>query len=79
MKIGEAIKLAALKVFCKDENGTRGLRRIVEGKASKREWQRISLKLKTINRRIPLKSCYGYIKEIKQALQKFTPYKPRVG
>ncbi len=79
MKIGEARELAALKILCRDEGGARGLRRIVESRASGREWQRIAVKLKTLNRKIPLKSCYGYIKQIKQALQKFKPYKPEIG
>ena len=79
MKIGEAMKLASLKVFCKDEGGVRGLRRIIEGRASEREWQRTAVKLKTLNRRIPLKSCYGYIEEIKKNLASFGPYSPRIG
>ena len=79
MKIGEVMKLAAFKIFCRDDGGVRGFRRIVEEIGSRREWQRISPKLKTLNRRIPLKSCYGYIKQIKQALQKFKPYKPEIG
>lgn len=78
MKIGEAMRFAALKIFCKDDGGARGLRRIIEGRASEREWQRIAVKLKTLNRRIPLKSCYGYIKQIKQSLQSFKPYKPEM-
>ncbi|MEK7611975.1 MAG: hypothetical protein AAB407_01395 [Patescibacteria group bacterium] len=78
MKIGEAMKLATLKIFCKDEGGAKGLRRIIEERASTREWDRISSKLKTLNRRISLKSCHGYIKEIKQALQRFKPYKPEI-
>ncbi len=78
MKIGEVMKLAAFKIFCRDDGGVRGFRRIVEETASKREWQRISAKLKTLNRRIPLKSCYGYIKQIKQSLQKFKPYNPKI-
>jgi hypothetical protein len=78
MKIGEAMKLAALKLFCRDDEGVRGFRRIVEGKSSEREWQRIAVKLKSLNRRIPLNSCYGYIEELKENLRKFEPYSPEI-
>lgn len=75
MKTAQAMKLVALKMFCKADGGVRGLRSIIEPRAGERRWQRVTADIKTLNRRIPLKSCYGYIKEIKQTLQKFKPYK----
>jgi hypothetical protein len=79
MKLARAIQRTALIVLCKAEGGTRGLRNVAEPRAGRRTWQRIAAEIKALNRRIPLRSCYGYIKEIKQALQKFEPYKPEIG
>lgn len=74
MSFNTAKNLVMLKIFCKEEGGARAFRRIVERRASLRTWQRIAPKLKTLNREIPLQSCYGYIGEIKKALQDFKPY-----
>ena len=79
MKLDKAFKLSALKLFCKDKDGARGLRNIVEARSGRRKWQQVAAEIKTLNRKIPLKSCHSYIKEIKQALQKFKPYKPEIG
>lgn len=80
MKFDKAVKLTALKLFCKDKGGARSLRGIVEARiGGERKWQRVAADIKTLNRRISLKSCHGYIREIKQALQKFKPYKPEIG
>jgi hypothetical protein len=76
MKLGRAMKLAYIKSLCKDQDGARGLRNIIEPKFGRREWQRIAAEIKTLNRKIPLKSCHSYIKEIKEGIQKFKPYKP---
>ncbi len=76
MTVARAMNLVALKLCCKAEGGVRGLRGIIEARSSQRKWQRTSKDIKTLNRRIPLKSCHSYIKEIKQAIQKFKPYKP---
>lgn len=78
MKIGKAMKLAHIKSLCKDEGGSRGFRDIIEQKFGRREWQRIAAEIKGLNRKIPLKSCHSYMKDIKQALQKFKPYKPEI-
>jgi len=75
MSVDEAVKLVALKLLCKDECGVKGLRKIVETRASKRKWQRVAKQLKTLNQKIALKSCYGYISEIKKTLQQFKPYR----
>lgn len=79
MKLAQAIKHTALIVLSKADGGIRGFRNIAEPRAGRRRWQRIAAEIRILNRRIPLKSCYGYIKEIKQALQKFKPYKPEIG
>jgi hypothetical protein len=78
MKYDTAAKLAALKLFCKDKDGSRGLRNIVEARGGERKWQRVAKDIKILNRKISLKSCHDYIGEIKQAVQKFKPYKPEI-
>jgi hypothetical protein len=78
IKIDEAMKLTTLKVLCKDKDGIKGLRSIVEPRAGQRKWQRIAPKIKTLNQKIGIKSCHDYIRQIKQSLQKFKPYKPKV-
>jgi hypothetical protein len=79
MKLGRAMKLGYIKSLCKDQDGARGLRNIIEPKFGRREWQRITAEIKTLNRKIPLKSCHSYIKEIKEGIKKFKPYKPEIG
>ena len=78
MKLGKAMKLGYIKALCKDKDGARGLKNFIEPAFGRREWQRIASEIKTLNHKILLKSCYSYIKEIKQGLQKFKPYKPEV-
>ena len=75
IRMKDAIYLAWLWEHSKSE-GVRPLRRLLQPtKQELRNWQRISLDLKYLNTLTTASRTPSFIKDIKEALQKFEPYR----
>lgn len=71
-QLKQAIFLTGIISLCKDEEGVRGLREIVEESFSRRTWYRVvSDELKKANNAFKPTNCYGFIGQITEAINKF--------
>lgn len=70
----KALYLLGLQTVSKDK-GIKELRKLIEPKNSLRTWQRIASDLKLVNNVADLKHSHSFIRDIKQALEKFIPYR----
>jgi len=71
-QLKQAIFLTGIIALCKDEEGVRGLRAIVEESFSQRTWYRtVSDELKKANKAYKPTNCYGFISQITEAIDKF--------
>lgn len=73
MKITEAFRNLGMIYLCKDQDGIRGLRNIVEKNKSKTNWQVVDRYLKQLNNLDFQQS--SYIHEIRQQIDKFSTYR----
>ncbi len=74
-KIGTAIKLVALTVLCKDDNGFRGFRKIVEGYKQKKDWLALNRYLKKLSNGLFEKPMHGFIDDIQKSLKNFDAFR----
>lgn len=74
-KIGIAVKLVGLALLCKDEDGFRGFRKIVEGFRAKKDWIALKRYLDKLSDGFFEKPMHGFIVDIQEAINKFEAYK----
>jgi len=74
IKAGKAAQLTGLKLLCKDEEGIRGLRAVIEGLRGRDAWTSINREIKRLG---VLKSgnLHGFVGQIRQGLKVFKALK----
>ena len=76
IKILKAIKIVGLYLLCKDDDGIRGFRQIIDSHRHKRtDWQAVKQDLKQLEDEIFTSSVWGFIKDIRRELKDFKPYR----
>lgn len=76
IKILKAIKIVSLYLLCKDDEGIRGFRQIIDSHRHKRtDWQTVKRDLKQLEDEIFTSSVWGFIKDIRRELKDFKPYR----
>ena len=73
-KINTAILLTGLMLLCKDDEGIRGLRQIIETYKPKTNWLALKKYLKRFEDKIFSEPVHGFIKDIEKALKKFDSF-----
>jgi hypothetical protein len=75
-KILQAIKTVGLYMLCKDDDGIRGFRQIIDSHRHKRtDWQAVKRDLKQLEDEIFTSSVWGFIKDIRRELKDFKPFR----
>ncbi len=74
-RITTAVKLVGLTVLCKDENGFRGFRSVVEKYKQKKDWLALKRYLDKISNDFFAKPAHGFIEDIERSLKEFETYK----
>lgn len=74
-KINTAVMLTGLTLLCKDENGFRGFRGLVEKYKHKKDWLVLRRYLDKISDSFFAKPMHGFIEDIQEAIKKFEVYK----
>jgi len=73
MKITDALRNLGLILLCRDQDGIRGFRSIVDQNRSKTNWQVVNKYLKSINNNSFQPN--QFIQEIEQQINQFSTYK----
>lgn len=74
-KINTAVMLAGLTLLCKDEDGFRGFRNIVERQKQKKDWLALRRYLDKISDEFFERPRHGFIDDIQDSLNEFEAYK----
>jgi hypothetical protein len=74
-KILQAIKMTGLYMLCKDDEGIRGFRQIIDNYKTKTNWQVVKRDLKLFKDDIFINSSWGFIKDVKQGLIDFKAFR----
>lgn len=74
-KITKTIGMVGLYMLCKDDEGMRGFRQIIDGLKPKTNWEVVKRDLKLFEDEIFSNSVWGFLKNIKQELKEFKPFK----
>lgn len=74
-KINTAVMLAGLTLLCKDQDGFRGFRNIVERKKQKKDWLALKRYLDRISNEFFEKPAHGFVEDIQRSLNEFEAYK----
>lgn len=75
LTLNKALHLQALLINCKDEEGVRGFKTVINGFKPKTTWTRINNDLKKFQNPIFSQNTHGFIADIQKALKEFTAYK----
>ncbi len=76
IKILKAITVVSLYLLCKDDDGIRGFRQIIDNHRRKRaDWQVVKQNLKLFEDDIFTGSTWGFIKDIRKELKDFRPFR----
>jgi hypothetical protein len=75
IKPKEAAYLVGLDGLCKDADGIRELRGIIEKQATRRTWYRIAKDMKKLNAIQNPAHCHGWIRQVKDQIDDFQPLK----
>lgn len=75
IKPKEAAYLVGLDQLCKDGDGIREYRGMVEGQATRRTWYRIASDMKRLNTIQNPAFCHGWIKQVRDQIEAFQPLK----
>ena len=75
IKPKEAAYLVGLDQLCKDGDGIRELRGMLEKQATRRTWYRIAKDMKKLNAIQNPAHCHGWIKQIREQMESFQPLK----
>jgi hypothetical protein len=75
IKITKAINLVGFYVLCKDEEGLRGFRKIIDAYKPKTNWQVVKRDIKQFQDQIFINESWGFINDIKRELKDFKPFK----
>lgn len=73
--LNKALHLQALLINCKDEEGVRGLKTVINGYKPKTTWTRINNDLKKFQNPVFSQNTHGFIADIQRGLKEFTAYK----
>jgi hypothetical protein len=72
----KAITAVGLYMLCKDEDGMKGFRQIIDSHRRKRaDWQTVKENLKLFENEIFTGSTWGFIKDVRRELRDFKPYR----
>ena len=75
-KILQAIKAVGLYMLCKDDDGIKGFRQIIDShRRNRADWQTVKENLKQFEDEIFASSVWGFIKDIRRELRDFKPYR----
>lgn len=74
-KITKAINLVGFYSLCKDEEGIRGFRKIIDAYKPKTNWQVVKQDIKQFQDKIFTSQSWGFINDIKRELKDFKPFK----
>jgi hypothetical protein len=77
MQVKQAVYLVGLNTLCNDEGGIRGLRAILEKRQSPRGWYRITDGIVLLNEGRSDRHLHGWVRQIRQAIGEFKPYRIR--
>lgn len=75
LTLNKALYLQSLLINCKDEEGVRGLKTVINGYKPKTTWTRINNDLKKFKNPIFSQNTHGFIADIQRELKEFTTYK----
>lgn len=75
MRAKDAMYLVGLNVLCGNEGGIRELRAILEKRQSQRGWYRITDGIALLNASRSDRNLHGWIKQIRDTLKHFEPYR----
>lgn len=75
IKIIKAIKMVGLYVLCKDGEGMRGFRQIIDNYKPNINWTVVKRDLKLFEDEIFTNSIWGFLEDIKRELKEFVPLK----
>jgi hypothetical protein len=75
IKPKEAAYLVGLDQLCKDGDGIREYRGMVERQATRRTWYRIAKDMKKLNAIQNPASCHGWIRQVRDQIDDFQPLK----
>lgn len=72
----KAITAVGLYMLCKDDDGMKGFRQIIDNHRRKRaDWQTVKENLKLFEDEIFTSSTWGFIKDVRRELKDFKPYR----
>lgn len=74
-KMKTAIMLVGLNLLCKDENGFRGFRKIVEGYKEKKNWLALTRYLDKLKDDFFKEPMHGFINDIQREINEFEAFK----
>jgi len=76
IKILKAITIVSLYLLCKDDDGIRGFRQIIDNHRRKRaDWQVVKQNLKLFDDEMFNGSTWGFIKDVRRELKDFRPFR----
>lgn len=75
MRAKNAVYLVGLNMLCNDEGGIRELRAALEKRQSQRGWYRITDGIELLNASRSDKALHGWVKQIRDAIKHFEPYR----
>lgn len=73
IKPKEAVFLVGLHTLCRDENGIRELRQILENHTKQRNWYRFSDSIKRLNCLQDKRAVYSWVRQVESAIDRFEP------
>lgn len=75
IKPKQAIYLVGLNVLCKDEEGVRGLKTVIDSYRPKTKWIRVNSDLKKFQKPVFNQNLHGFIADIQKELKEFTAFR----
>ncbi|MEI7498039.1 MAG: hypothetical protein WCK11_02025 [Candidatus Falkowbacteria bacterium] len=75
VKTLNAIKAVGLYALCRDKEGIRGFRQVIDNYRSKTNWEVVKNNLKMFEDEIFTNSTWDFVKDIKQELKNFKPFR----
>ncbi|MDD4110593.1 MAG: hypothetical protein PHS54_03460 [Clostridia bacterium] len=75
LRLSKALKIVSIFMLCKDEEGTRGFRQIVENYKPETNWNDVKKYLELLNNTILTYPTWQFLNDIKNSLEKFDSLK----
>jgi hypothetical protein len=75
VEISKILQAAGLYLLCRDEEGIRGFRQIIDSYKPKTNWTAVKRKLKVFEDKIFSNSVWGFLRDIEKELKDLKPFR----